>query len=655
MNDIPAGTAAAIFEEWEGFARYGFNKSHAVDYAVIAVQTAYLKLHYPFEYMTALLSVSKNDTDKVALYVADARRMGLGVEPPDINASEWDFAIEDCKDNTSVIRFGLGAVKNVGQGAVETIFTERQNGLFRDINDFARRVDLRLVGRRALECLTKVGALDGFGQRTSLLESLDSIIAISTAHFRAAESGQMSLFGQSTGVIEEIHLKPARNEVGRKEILNWERELIGLYITDHPLSPIIQELEDIVTHYSGQLADANPEERVRMAGIITRIRNHQTKSGQAMAFVTMEDLQGTVDLVIFPRTWERVAELVKPDQIVLVDGKIDSSGGDPKILVDNIVKEFTKTIGHDAEKLPTVGEQPNRNNTPASGNRRPAVSSTPGAMKLKPGSFPGQIKKQTANAKPADMPDSSSDHAAIEEDQNIDWDNMPPPPEEPPDWYSLKPATTPKIIAPMKNEEPKVAKQEIEKPAVQTGGKQPAKDNLPDEKTKKTDDGIISGEEKSLPDWDGLVNQPDEREIQVDTPLVSVDERVEVVVAKPPVILPPQRKPASSEDGSELTGISSYMTPTLPEVGNTGQVRMLTVVLRASSDKTRDVLRLRRIHGMIMTYPGDDRFAIQVFEKGRGYLLEFPNFTTGITQELLDRLHGLVGVENIRVDLITFH
>ncbi len=546
---------------------------------------------------------------------------------------------------------------------METIFTERQNGQFRDINDFARRVDLRLVGRRALECLTKVGALDGFGQRTSLLESLDSIIAISTAHFRAAESGQMSLFGQSTGVIEEIHLKPARNEVGRKEILNWERELIGLYITDHPLSPIMQELEDIVTHYSGELADANPEERVRMAGIITRIRNHQTKSGQAMAFVTMEDLQGVVDLVIFPRTWERVAELVKPDQIVLVDGKIDASGGDPKILVDNIVKEFTKTIGHDGEKSPAAGEQPNRNSTAASGNRRPAGSSTPGAMKGKPGSFQGRIKTQTANANPANKPDSSaepgnaraSDHPAIEEDQNIDWDNMPPPPEEPPDWYSLKPASTPKITAPVKNEEPKAAKKEIEMPTDQDPGKLQHEDNLPDEKTKKSVDGIIRDEEKSLPEWDDLVNQPDEREIQVDIPLVSVDERVEAVVAKPPVILPPQRKPASSEDGSELTGISAYMTPTLPEVGNTGQVRMLTVVLRASSDKTRDVLRLRRIHGMIMTYPGDDRFAIQVFEKGRGYLLEFPNFTTGITQELLDRLHGLVGVENIRVDLITFH
>ena len=454
-NGIPTETSAAIFEEWEEFARYGFNKSHAVDYAVIAVQTAYLKLHYPFEYMTALLSVSKNDTAKVALYVADARRMGMGVEPPDINASDWDFSIEDCKDGNSVIRFGLGAVKNVGQNAVETILKERQNGAFSDINDFARRVDLRLVGRRALECLTKVGALDDFGQRTSLLEALDGIIAVSSSHFRAAESGQMSLFGQSTGVVEEIHIKAARNEVSRKEILNWERELIGLYITDHPLNPIISELEDVVTHYSGQLAEAAHEEHVRLAGIVTRIRNHQTKSGQSMAFVTMEDLQGTVDLVIFPRTWERVAELVKPDQIVLVDGKVDASSGDPKVLVDNIVKEFTRTIGNEENEAPAD------NSTPATGRvhkdrliHGQLQPSTPGSSRAAPP--PGKDRQDRSphqflalNSLPILRclpPPKEPDRQIEDEDYEVNWDGMPPQPDEPPDWYALQPAVTLKFL-----------------------------------------------------------------------------------------------------------------------------------------------------------------------------------------------------------------
>jgi DNA polymerase-3 subunit alpha len=635
-NDIPTEISAAIFEEWEEFARYGFNKSHAVDYAVIAVQTAYLKLHYPFEYMTALLSVSKNETAKVALYVADARRMGLGVEPPDINASDWDFSIEDCKEGSSVIRFGLGAVKNVGQSAVEAILKERQNGAFQKINDFARRVDLRLVGRRALECLTKVGALDDFGQRTSLLEALDSIIAVSTSHFRAAESGQISLFGQSTGVVEEIHIKSARNEVSRKEIMNWERELIGLYITDHPLSPIISELEDVVTHYSGQLVEVAHQEHVRLAGIITRIRNHQTKSGQSMAFVTMEDLQGTVDLVIFPRTWERVAELVKPDQIVLVEGKVDASSGDPKVLVDNITKEFIKMKGNEERKSPSANPALSIGVPQKPFDPRAAVSNKPGGASRLPAPVNGQANPQLAKvpgfyqtAKPVEHTSSKEpDHPVDEEDPIVNWEGMPPQPEEPPDWHALTPAVTSETSPLVR---------------VEVLPEQTAHIQIGDDKKEGT------------PERGALVIHTDEFESQVDIPVVAPDGRPETAFAKPPVILPPLRKPAGADGSAEQAGISSYLVAPLPDVGNTGQVRMLTVVLRSSNDKTRDVLRLRRIHGIIMTYPGDDRFAVQVYENGRGYLLEFPNSTTGITQELLDRLHGMVGVENIRVDVITFH
>src|SRR5689334_4119012 len=204
--------ADAIYMDWEEFARYGFNKSHAADYGVIAVQTAYLKAHYPAEYMAALMSASAGATEKVALYVADARTMGVPVLAPNIDASEWDFGIEDvevkAEDGTITIkpsiRFGLGAIKNVSENAVEIIIEARKEGTFTDLNDFARRVDLRAVGKRSMECLIKVGALDQFGNRASMLASLDRIVAISSNHFRAADVGQMSLFGSSTGIIEEI-------------------------------------------------------------------------------------------------------------------------------------------------------------------------------------------------------------------------------------------------------------------------------------------------------------------------------------------------------------------------------------------------------------------------------------------------------------------
>ena len=340
-NGIPAETAAAIFKDWEEFARYGFNKAHAADYGVIAVQTAYLKSHYPVEYMTAVLSVTQNDTDKIALYVADCRRMGIAIEPPDVNASGWDFTIEDHPDGKSTIRFGLGAVKNVGHGPVDIILAARAEAPFQDLDDFCRRVDLRHVGKRALESLVKVGALDSFGSRPALLDALDRIIAASASHFRAKNSGQMSLFSSQSGVMEKINLPKITSEISRREVLNWERELIGLYVSDHPLSPIINELTQAVTHFSGQLSEAGDDEKVRVAGLIVRIRHHQSKAGKPMGFVTIEDLQGTIELVVFPRPWAKFNSLLEYDRVILVDGKVDNGSGDPKVLVDSITDEFS--------------------------------------------------------------------------------------------------------------------------------------------------------------------------------------------------------------------------------------------------------------------------------------------------------------------------
>ena len=194
-NGIPQETADLIFSDWEEFARYGFNKTHAADYGVIAVQTAYLKANYPAEYMTALLTVTRNDTAKVALYVADARGLGIPVLQPDINKSEWDFTIENGGEVETSIRFGFSAVKNVGEAPINLILEARKDKPFKDLNDFARRADLRAVGKRALECLVKVGALDAFGNRAALLASLDRVVGVSNSHFQAIRAGQMSLFG----------------------------------------------------------------------------------------------------------------------------------------------------------------------------------------------------------------------------------------------------------------------------------------------------------------------------------------------------------------------------------------------------------------------------------------------------------------------------
>jgi DNA polymerase-3 subunit alpha len=609
-NGISDQVATAIFDDWEEFARYGFNKSHAVDYGVISVQTAYLKAHYPVEYMTALLSVNKNDTAKVALYVADCRRMGIPVEPPDINASQWDFAIEDRPDAQAVIRFGMGAVKNVGQGPVDAILRGRGEQPFRDLNDFARRVDLRQVGKRALECLTKVGALDAFGARPALLETLDRIMALSTSHFRAKEMGQISLFGAHTGVVEEITLPEAMGEISRRELLNWERDLIGLYVSDHPLSPVMQELTEAVSHFSGQLAEASHDEKVRVAGLITRIRHHQSKAGKPMAFVTIEDLQGSIELVIFPRTWSKFSELIHFDKIILVEGRLDTQGAEPKVLVDNVSTEFSSVT--------PANPQPDYLEYLAPGE--------PGWTEPEPFLPTTSHRVQDAPTETLATPQPISEQGSMPTNENgapLSQEEDPPPPPDPfpLDWEDS-------ISRP---NETVTLRVEAEAHTIETES---------DSTMAKIEP--VPSDAQPLPD--GPSNASSDDLAPQTTPVVAQRN-------SPAGSLDTTPKP----DAQNRSQFAGYLVPPITMVEeDDGTVRMLTIALRSTGDKTRDVLRLRRIHGMITSYPGNDRFAFHVFERGRGYLLEFPNFTAGLNPELLERLRSLVGAENLRLETITF-
>jgi len=340
---LPRHTAEAIFDDIEYFARYGFNKAHAADYAVLTCQTAYLKAKYPVEYMAALLTVERHNTEKVGLLIAECSRMGIKVLPPDVNRSSLDFTIEPpaSAGGSPAIRFGLGAVKNVGEGPVETILAARQaGGLFRDLDDFCRRVDLRQVNRRALESLVKVGALRPFGTRPQLLPIVERIIGLSASLHRARDVGQMSLFGEATGVrlaAEETLLPPLSGtaEVPQKEILAWEKDLVGVYISEHPLTQAMVKLQDVITAYAGTLSADMNGQQVVVAGMVQRTRRHTTKKGNEMAFVTLEDLQGTCDVVVFPRVWSQTKHLWQPERILIVGGKVDTGRRDePSLLCD---------------------------------------------------------------------------------------------------------------------------------------------------------------------------------------------------------------------------------------------------------------------------------------------------------------------------------
>jgi DNA polymerase-3 subunit alpha len=648
-NNIPAETAQAIFGDWEEFARYGFNKSHAVDYAVIAVQTAYLKLYYPVEYLTALLSVSKNDTAKVALYVADARRMGVAVEPPDVSASDYDFSIEDRPDGKSVIRFGLGAVKNVGFAPVEVIMKARADAPFENLNDFARRVDLRQVGKRSLECLVKVGAFDCFGDRQALLDNLDRIIAVSTSHFRAVESGQMSLFGAHTGVQDEIQIPPASIEVSRREILNWEKELIGLYVSDHPLNSVMPVLENIITHYSGQLQEVGPEERVRVAGIVARMRRHQSKSGQAMAFASLEDIQGNIELVIFPRTWARFSHLVEIDRILLVDGRVDNDGAEPKVLVDNITTEFKKIEA--TEETPVERLAYRRANGAVRPNNNSASQSVKNGDQRQSDQQPEMQPTRRVEIKatpesgltkpPSGSPLLLEDEKPVPGDEyDVDWQNMPPPPEMPAwdDWLEPR-----RVDIKMSYPLPLAIEEEAGFEA-----SQPDRAGTDFTETAQLDVGVDLQILQSSPHPYGQT--PQASEVLLDPEPLVEPQSLEALNSSPIVANPPARFSNTERPAGSLP----YLISPLAVQGEDSEIRMLTVVLRSTGDKTRDVLRIRRIHGIITSYPGEDRFAIRVFERGRGYLMEFPNFSAGICSELLDRLARLVGAENVQVEKLTF-
>lgn len=563
-NGVAEETAVTIFNEWEDFARYGFNKSHAADYGMISVETAYLKCHFGVEFMTALLSVTKSDTDKVAFYVADARTMGIDVLPPDVNCSGWDFTIEDLADGRGAIRFGMGAVKNVGQAPVDMILEAQKDGPFKDLNDFVRRVDLHKVGRRSLECLIKVGALDSLGSRRALLEAIDSMISISNSHFRAAECGQMSIFGTVAGVEEEIYL-PSGITLDRKQQLEWEKELIGLYVSDHPITPYLPLIRERVTHFSQDLPEATNKQKVVVAGLVSRIRTLMTKTGNQMAFATIEDIQGLIELVIFPRAWEKMGALVQVDSVILVEGKVDLEKADPKVLVDTI-----KPLRESDIKPAEAGD-------PGSGGND-LLLDPPEEGELQSG---GQSISEPWQG------DIDTSFYAQQEDTYEE----PPPTAEEAEWR----------YTPLQQAATSAVK---ETPAIQT-----ADAELSISKSEKPADVDKNDEPKPL------------------EPAVKEENFV-----KPPVIYPPRVMNTRSSDKN--------------------QVHLVTITLKPSGARERDVRRMKRVHGLLNSYPGRDRFCFLIYERGFRHLLDFPNDTTSANHELLNQLSELVGRENIQVENI---
>jgi DNA polymerase-3 subunit alpha len=670
---IPEDTAEAIFEDWEEFARYGFNKSHAADYGIIAVQTGYLKCHYPEEYMTALLSVWQNDNAKVAVYVADCRRMGIDVQPPSVNISGWDFTIEDRPGGKVAIRFGLGAVKNVGHAPVDAILDARDEQPFIDINDFARRVDLRSVGKRPLECLIKVGALDEFGSRSAMLAVLDQILSISASHFRASDMGQMSMFGKATGISDEIVLPIDILETNRREVLEWERELIGLYVSDHPLSPVMDALAQVVTHFSAQLSEAAPGEKVRVAGMVTRVRPHTTKTGKNMGFVTLEDVQGNIELVVFPRTWEQYWQTLEVDSVVLVDGKVDAQSGDPKVLVDTVTTDL-KAVSTIPAPQPTAPASPSRPAVrPAAGDAAKPATNTPPALSeprdvpedlsddpeppengspvlrapipapgdtVTPAEISSPVSRASIPAPEDSAPPAGTKLPSHREEQN----EVPEPPDNfDSDWMAMELTPGGFIVerGVISAEAPIPAIESPAPEALQAIVETPAEVDTLDLTLES--EAPTTGEEVTSAGVDLPADEGESLSNAITMGGAMAGVSLEAVTTPPPIV-----------PGETNVSVPPYVLP--PAEAYAGQeLHMITVILRPGLDKVRDNLRLRQCYGILISYSGHDRFALQIFERSRGYRIEFPNYTTTYCAELVARLASIVGADNVIIEPLRLH
>lgn len=367
-NAVPREKAEAIFKQFEEFAAYGFNKSHAACYALIAYQTAYLKAHYPDAFMAALMNSDISNLDRITIEIEECRRMGLEVLPPDINESFRGFAVFK---GSNKVRFGLLAIKGIGEDVVETMYQERKkNGPYKNLEDLVTRIPGKHINRRSLESLIKCGAFDLFGDRNQLFFNIETILEFQKRTGSEASSGQFNLFAASPAMVStaRLNLKPAPPAATR-DILSWERELLGLYVSAHPFKEYGDRLAGLFTPIA-KLGNFKKDKNVRTGGMITLAKKILTKNNEPMVFTKLEDTTGSIEAVIFPRVYKENTALWEADKTVVLSGRVQEKDGELKFLVetgyeitpdniDEIAKYITRNhIGTTKESVPLEQEAP---------------------------------------------------------------------------------------------------------------------------------------------------------------------------------------------------------------------------------------------------------------------------------------------------------
>lgn len=345
-NDIDARRAAEIFELIEKFAGYGFNKAHSAAYAVIAAQTAYLKANYPVEFMAAFCTTEMNNSDRIVSNVTECRRAGIAVLPPDVNVSGLEFTVEQQEDGSEAIRFGLGAIKNLGRGAAESILNTRagmKDARFESLEEFTAEIDWSAINRRAVEAIGRSGGLDTFGPRGRVLGRLESAISAGQAARKAADRGQMGLFDMgaiASAPKPSVATNGAEVEIDQRTLLDWEKEHLGLFLSDHPLARIADRYTGFGVVSVSDVAEREVGSVIWMVGIVAGIRRVMTKKNDQMAIVDFQDVTGNIELVLFPKTYEQCGHLFDIDAVLDIRAKIDKRGEQIQLILESATNEL---------------------------------------------------------------------------------------------------------------------------------------------------------------------------------------------------------------------------------------------------------------------------------------------------------------------------
>lgn len=351
--------AEEIFDLMAKFAEYGFNKGHATAYAVISYQTAYLKANYPLEFMAALLSTVMGSSDKISFYIQDARNSGIQVLPPDVQYSQVGFSLEE-----QAIRFGLGAIRNVGVNVVEKILEARQEGEFKSLDDFCLRVDQKVLNRRVVESLIRSGAFGSLCTRAQALAVIDQVLETTSRRQKDRLSGQFSLFDLDEDMEEGTAL-PEIPDFKEREILDMEKEFLGLYLSGHPLSSVLPLLKDYMSSDILTCLEGEEEKKVALGGLVTGFRQNITKKGEMMGSFVLEDLTSGIEVLVFPRVYAQTPS-ISNDDVVVVVGRYNIRDEEKKIFAEKITKledlkpSTVKAPKQELAAVAQVSEKPKR-------------------------------------------------------------------------------------------------------------------------------------------------------------------------------------------------------------------------------------------------------------------------------------------------------